>query len=77
MALFKVTMKKDANGVRSGSGKKIPKGTTFQVISKNGDEPTGKEIAEAIRLQFGIEVHEGDFYDRTIFGRIKVEKISK
>ena len=77
MALFRVTMKKDMDGIRSSSGKKVPKGTTFQVISRNGGAPTGKEIAEAIRLQFGIEVHEGDFYDRTIFGRIKVEKISK
>lgn len=77
MALFRVTMKKDVDGVRSGRGKKVPKGTTFQVISQNGGAPTGKEIAEAIRLQFGIEVHEGNFYDRTIFGRIKVEKISK
>ena len=77
MALFRVTMKKDMDGIRSSSGKKVPKGTTFQVISKNGGAPTGKEIAEAIRLQFGIEVHDGNFGNQGIFGPVKVERLSK
>lgn len=75
MALFKITMKREAAGVRSSSGMKVPKGVTFQVVSKNSSKPTGKEIADAIKLQFGIEVHEGDFYDQGFFGRIKVEKM--
>lgn len=79
MALFQVTTQKDTSGFGPDSSKKLPKGATFQVLSKNSSLPIAKEIAEAIKRQFGIQVREGDCLDMkgNRFSRFKCEKIGK
>ena len=75
MALFKITIKKDVDGIHGSPN--LPKGATFQVVSRSSSEPTQKEMAAAIQRLFGIEVNEGrlttGFFGK--FANIKVEKI--
>lgn len=79
MALFNVTVQKDTSGVGVDNTKKLPKGASFQVLSKNSSEPTAKEIADAIKRIFGMQVSEGECLDKKgyRFSRFKCEKIGK
>lgn len=79
MALFQVTAQKETSGMGPDTCKKLPKGATFQVLSKNSSEPTAKEIADAIKRVFGIQVSEGNCLDMKgyRFSRFKCEKIGK
>lgn len=52
------------------SGGKVPKGATLQVVSQSF-VPTAKEICNAIKLQLGVEVPEGDCH----VGKFTVERI--
>ena len=79
MSLFQVTAQKETSGMGPDIDKKLPKGATFQVLSKNSSEPTAKEIADAIKRVFGIQVSEGNCLDHNgyRFSRFKCEKIGK
>ncbi len=56
MPTFKLTAK------QSLSAGQIPKGTTFQVITKSGTSLDANKIKEAVKQQFGKDIPSNHLY---------------
>ena len=58
-------------GRNVGQNKQIPSGTVLQVISSCIPHPSAKEISQAIKAQFGLDIPEGCCSS----GNFKVEQV--